>query len=104
MVSNFGLERALNELVAESAEILGLTGEELAVILRIPSSETKRRAMYLINIRLNLLEIMQDSEGPKRWLRSHNGALQAAPLDIMKDLDGLKRVEDYLDAQLLRNR
>jgi hypothetical protein len=38
-----------------------------------------------------------DENVAKSWIRNHNTALCAVPLELMKTLGGLQKVDEYLD-------
>lgn len=104
----------LGKAVARAAERLGITRSQLAQILGLsPPTITRlyngeyrldeRRkewefAMLFLRAFRSLDSIVGDEQTARRWLNSENRGLNARPLDLMRETEGLVRVVHYLDA------
>ncbi len=106
---------ALSKAVLRTAEILGLTGAELAQVIGLsPASVSRMRAglvlqpndksfelgALLVRVFRSLDAILGgDADAERIWLRSENVALGGVPAERMKRIDGLVQVLGYLDAR-----
>ncbi len=55
-------------------------------------------ALLFVRAYRSLDSIVGDEATARRWLRSENRALDARPIDLLQDTEGLVRVVHYLDA------
>lgn len=104
----------LSKAVARAAERLGITRSQLAQILGLsPPTITRlyngdyrldeRRkewefALLFLRAFRSLDSIVGDETTARRWLNSENRGLNARPLELMRQTEGLVRVVHYLDA------
>jgi hypothetical protein len=105
----------LTKAVARAADLLGLSGRELAAVLGVsPSSlsrvsrggraidpETKEGELALLFLRVfRSLDALLggDAEKCRGWLRAYNRHLAGVPADLFQTAQGLVHVTDYLDA------
>ncbi len=104
----------LSKAVARAAERLGITRSQLAQILGLsPPTVTRlyngdyrldeRRkewefALLFLRAFRSLDSIVGDETTARRWLNSENRDLNARPLELMRQTEGLVRVVHYLDA------
>jgi transcriptional regulator with XRE-family HTH domain len=104
----------LGKAVARAAERLGITRSQLAQILGLsPPTITRlcngdyrldeRRkewefALLFLRAFRSLDSIVGDETTARRWLNSENRGLNARPLELMRQTEGLVRVVHYLDA------
>jgi uncharacterized protein (DUF2384 family) len=104
----------LTRAVTRAAEQLGLSRALLARILGVsPATVTRlysgeyrldeRRkewefALLFVRAFRSLDSIVGDSETARQWLNSENRALNARPIDLLRQTEGLVRVVHYLDA------
>ncbi len=104
----------LGKAVARAAERLGITRSQLAQILGLsPPTITRlyngeyrldeRRkewefALLFLRAFRSLDSIVGDEQTARRWLNSENRGLNARPLELMRETEGLVRVVHYLDA------
>jgi uncharacterized protein (DUF2384 family) len=104
----------LTRAVTRVAEQLGLSRALLARILGVsPATVTRlysgeyrldeRRkewefALLFVRAFRSLDSIVGDSETARQWLNSENRALNARPIDLLRQTEGLVRVVHYLDA------
>ena len=104
----------LTKAVTRAAALLGLSQRQLAATLglsgpttsrlfsgkyRLSPTRSKEWELAVLFVRLfRSLDALWGHEGTARaWLGSYNGALGAAPLELIKTAAGLVRVVDYLD-------
>ena len=108
----------LTKAVARAAERLGLPKTQLARILGVSGPTVSR--LYAGNYTLDqqrkewelgllfvrafrsLDSIVGDEATARAWLKSENRSLNARPIDLLRETEGLVRVVHYLDA--LRSR
>jgi len=104
----------LTKAAARAAERLDLPRAALARILGVsPPTVTRlyqgtyrldpRRkewelALLLVRAFRSLDSIVGDETTARRWLKSENLGLNARPIDLLQDTEGLVRVVHYLDA------
>lgn len=104
----------LSKAVTRAAERLGLSRALLARILGVsPATVTRlysgeyrldeRRkewefALLFVRAFRSLDSIVGDGETARQWLSSENRALNARPIDLLRQTEGLVRVVHYLDA------
>jgi transcriptional regulator with XRE-family HTH domain len=109
-----GTSAVLTKAVARAAERLGISRAALARILGVsPATVTRlfrgeykldeRRKQWefaLLFVRLfrSLDSIVGDEQSARRWLGSDNRVLNARPIDLLHQTEGLVRVVQYLDA------
>lgn len=105
----------LTKAVLRAAQILGLTGAELAQVIGVsPASVSRLRngltllsndksfelGAMLVRVFRSLDAILGgDSAALRIWMRAKNSALGAVPAERMKRIDGLVQVLGYLDAR-----
>ncbi|CAM4377759.1 MbcA/ParS/Xre antitoxin family protein [Kerstersia similis] len=104
----------LTKATLRAAEQLGLNHSELALIIgvseptvsrlkaqgRTINPETKEGELALMLIRVfRSLDPLVGGDARKRklWMESHNEALQGAPVQLVRKVDGLVRTLAYLD-------
>ncbi len=87
---------------------LGLSRQEVGAILGAEDASTyatvlesdeaaSKQALLLIHLHALLTNIVgSDGNAAASWLRSHNIALEARPLELIQSSIGLERVVDYL--------
>lgn len=104
----------LSKAVTRAAEQLGLSRALLARILGVsPATVTRlysgeyrldeRRkewefALLFVRAFRSLDSIVGEGETARQWLDSENRALNARPIDLLRQTEGLVRVVHYLDA------
>jgi transcriptional regulator with XRE-family HTH domain len=104
----------LSKAVARAAERLGISRSQLAQILGLsPPTITRlyngdyrldeRRkewefALLFLRAFRSLDSIVGDEATARHWLNSENRGLNARPLELMRQTEGLVRVVHYLDA------
>jgi hypothetical protein len=104
----------LGKAVTRAAERLDLSRALLARILGVSAPTVTRLykgayrldprrkewefALLLIRAFRSLDSIVGDEATARRWLASENRALNARPIDLIRDTEGLVRVVHYLDA------
>jgi plasmid maintenance system antidote protein VapI len=104
----------LTKAVTRAADRLGLSRAQLARILGVSAPTVTRLyagryllaehrkewelALLLVRTFRSLDSIVGDEAGARQWLRSENKALNAKPIDLLPDTEGLVRVAQYLDA------
>ncbi|GGA80372.1 hypothetical protein GCM10011491_04590 [Brucella endophytica] len=99
-----------------AADLLGVSGKELAVIVGLSEASLSRLkrgggdtalsgkpyelALLFIRLYRSLDAIMGgDDAAARQWLRADNTALGGKPLERIKTIDGLAHVLAYLDAR-----
>jgi len=104
----------LTKAVARAAEQLGLSRSELArtlgvnppTIARLYNGDyllDERRkewefALLLVRVFRSLDSIVGSEQAARQWLNSDNRALNARPVDLIPQTEGLVRVVHHLDA------
>ena len=104
----------LGKAVIRAADRLGLSKALLARILGISAPSVTRLskgqyqldpdrkewdfALLLVRLFRSLDSIVGNEDTARRWLASPNRALNARPLDLLPQTEGLVRVVQYLDA------
>lgn len=110
--------RIVTHAALRSADILGVSNDELATILHLPIPGIERavsgQAMFrgeahdsaLMFVRaadsLAALAGANNDGAAQSWLRSTNTILHGAPIDLMQTAEGLKNVVHYLEAKRYR--
>jgi len=113
-LSNPDAAAVLSKAVARAAERLDITRGQLGKILgvsaptvtRLYSGEYKldeRRnewefALLFVRAFRSLDLIVGDEHTARKWLTRENRGLNARPIDLMRQTEGLVRVVQYLDA------
>jgi uncharacterized protein (DUF2384 family) len=113
-LSNPDAATVLSKAVARAAERLDITRGQLGKILgvsaptvtRLYSGEYKldeRRkewefALLFVRAFRSLDSIVGDEHTARKWLTRENRGLNARPIDLMRQTEGLVRVVQYLDA------
>ncbi len=107
-------ETILTKAALRAAELLGVNNREFAAVIGVsPSFVTKLKAgvsVIPMNTKATELAIQfvrafrsldavvgGDAKTARAWLRNHNTALDAVPLDYMKSVVGLVDIVNYLD-------
>jgi hypothetical protein len=107
-------EAVLAKALLSAAERLGLRGRELATIIGTSEAsisrlrfargldpESKEGELALLFLRtyrsLDAL-VGGDDEKARLWLRAHNDHLKGIPADLIRTVEGLVDVVQYLDA------
>ena len=106
----------LSKAVARAAALLGVDDEDLSTVLGIPGALIPRMrdglhgfepgtngfdaAVLFVRLFRSLDAIVGGNTNLAcAWLRNHNTAFNASPLEKIKNGVGLNEVVDYLDAQ-----
>lgn len=105
----------LTRATGRAAELLGLSGRELAAVLGVsassrsrifhgrrtidPASREGELALLLLRVFRSLDALLGgDTEKCRQWLRAYNQHLAGVPAGLLQTIQGLVRVADYLDA------
>ena len=104
----------LTRAVVRAAEILDLSGRELAGILGVspsslsplgrgrqirPDSKEGELALLFLRVFRGLDALLGgDSESCRRWLRAYNAHLAGVPAELLATATGLVGVAEHLDA------
>lgn len=103
----------LTKATRRAAEFLGLTDAALAEVLGVSASTVSRLsdarpidpksregecALLLIRIFRGLDALLGDLESCRKWFRAKNQHLGGVPADLVRTVEGLVRVTQYLDA------
>ena len=104
----------LTRAVVRAAEILDLSGRELAAVLGVspsslsrlargceirPNSKEGELALLFLRVFRSLDALLGgDAESCRRWLRAHNVHLAGVPAELLPKVTGLVGVAEYLDA------
>lgn len=105
----------LTRATERAAEMLALSGRELAGVLGVsPSSRSRiasgqrtidpdgregELALLFLRVFRSLDALLGgDTEKCRRWLRAYNEHLTGVPAELLQTTQGLVRVADYLDA------
>jgi transcriptional regulator with XRE-family HTH domain len=98
-----------------AAELLGLPGQEMARILGVspaswsrvvsgrrkvnPATKEGELALLLLRLVRSLDSLLGgDASKLQAWLRAPNAHLSGVPLECIRSVEGLVRVDQYLDA------
>lgn len=95
---------AVPPAVARAARWLGLSGEQLDRLFLMHAQAASDGAMdaqssaesKVIRIHRHLRPILGSPTLAKRWMRGHNLALDARPIDLISELNGADRIVEYL--------
>lgn len=105
----------LTRATERAAELLGLSGRELAAVLGVsassrsrishgrrtidPASREGELALLFLRVFRSLDALLGgDAEKCRQWLRAYNHHLAGVPAGLLQTTQGLVRVADYLDA------
>jgi hypothetical protein len=104
----------LARAVVRAAELLELSGRELAAILGVSPSSRSRLArgreirpdskegelgLLFLRVFRSLDALLGgDAESCRRWLRAYNSHLAGVPAELLPTVTGLVGVAEYLDA------
>ena len=104
----------LTRAVVRAAEILDLSGKEIAGVLGVspasrsrlargreirPDSKEGELALLFLRVFRSLDALLGgDAEGCRRWLRAYNSHLAGVPAELLRTVAGLAGVAEYLDA------
>jgi DNA-binding XRE family transcriptional regulator len=100
-VTSVGRELKLNQMAL--AEILGVSQSSISRMNEgsydfKSGSKVRELALLLIKLYRSLDLILADSQNEIRWLHSMNDELGAVPVELIKSVEGLISVVNYLDA------
>ncbi|THF66614.1 DUF2384 domain-containing protein [Pseudothauera nasutitermitis] len=104
----------LTKATVRAAELLGLKAVDLAVVLGVSESSVTRLkrggrlieqdtregefALLLIRVFRSLDPLVGgDDAQRKRWMHTHNRALNGIPAELVRRVEGLARTLNYLD-------
>lgn len=98
--------RAADRLNISRALLARILGVSAPTVTRLYSGEYKldeRRkewefALLFVRVFRSLDSIVGDEHTARKWLTSENRGLNARPIDLMRQTEGLVRVVHYLDA------
>jgi uncharacterized protein (DUF2384 family) len=107
--------KVITQATVNAADLLNIKGADLANILGLSAASVSRMrqgeyrldparkewqiAVLFVRLFRSLDSIVAGREKDAiAWLNSENTALQARPMDMLKDVAGLVHVLDYLDA------
>jgi Antitoxin Xre/MbcA/ParS C-terminal toxin-binding domain/Antitoxin Xre-like helix-turn-helix domain len=104
----------LTRAVVRAAEVLELSGKEVAGVLGVspaslsrlargreirPDSKEGELALLLLRVFRSLDALLGgDAESCRRWLRAYNSHLAGVPAELLRTVAGLVGVAEYLDA------
>lgn len=104
----------LAKAVTRAADQLGISQQQLGKVLGLSPAtvsrlsagsyqlDPKRKewdlALLFVRAYRSLDSIVGDTKSARAWLGSENRALNARPIDLLSDTEGLVRVVHYLDA------
>ncbi|MDH3285259.1 MAG: DUF2384 domain-containing protein [Acidobacteriota bacterium] len=104
----------LTTATLRASERMGLSRRELSVALGVspaslsrlsrgravdPGSKTGELALMVVRLFRSLDALVGgDEEAGRRWLRAENSHLAGVPAQLIRTVEGLVRVVDYLDA------
>lgn len=104
----------LSKAVARAAERLNVSKSLLAKVLGVSAPTISRLyggsylldqgrkewefALLFIRVFRSLDSIVGDESTARKWLASENRGLNARPIDLIRNTEGLVRVVQYLDA------
>lgn len=103
--------RAADRLAVPQAELARVLGMSPATVSRLahghkrlePASKAFELAALFVRLFRSLDSIVgSNDEAARAWLRSENLSLGGVPLTLIRDLSGLVRTVDYLDAARAR--
>jgi hypothetical protein len=109
--------RLVSEATLQAAAHLGLSDPVLATILGLSATSVERtrdNKMPLIQDQLTLeraapllrlsqvfnLGLGDNPEATENWMRSHNSALGARPIDVLQTAGGMERILEHVQAVL----
>lgn len=103
----------LTKATRRAAEFLGLSDAILAEVLGVSASTVSRMrdgrpidpdshegecALLLVRVFRGLDALLGDLESCRKWMRAKNLHLGGVPADLIRTVQGLVRVTQYLDA------
>lgn len=104
-------EEVLTDAVRRAARFLGLPDPVLAEVLGVDpaaleaggaiaelDSPAGERASIFLRLFRDLQALAGDAESCRRWLASENATLRGIPGELIRTLEGMRRVADYLEA------
>ena len=120
VVATVVLTRILTKAVARAADRLAVTRSQLSLVLGLSQSTISRvyKGEYLLDDRrkewelallfvrvFRSLDVIVGQELiAQQWLKSHNLALNARPIELICTAEGLVRVAQYLEANSHQHR
>jgi hypothetical protein len=109
----------LTKATLRAARLLGLTDAALGTILGIsgasvsrlgagrraiaPKGKEGQLAILFLRMYRSLDALLGDAESCRRWLHAGNSHLGAVPADLVRSVEGLVHVAQYLDAMRGKN-
>ncbi len=107
----------LSKATLSAADQLGVSGADLAPILGVSESFISRMkqnkavlsgksfelAALFVRLFRGLDAITGNPETSRNWMRSENSVLHGLPIDLVKSVVGLTRVQAYVDSRRARN-
>lgn len=108
-------EKVLSNAVLKAAGILNINQAMLAKVLGISPATASRLfsgeytlsaarknewdlALLFVRVFRSLDALVGHGEDARRWLQGYNKALNAKPIDLLIQIEGIVRVLNYLDA------
>ena len=103
----------LTKATRRAAAILGITDAALADVLGVSASSVSRldsgrtinpesaegeRALIFLRIFRGLDAFVGDGESCKKWMNNENVHLRGVPAELIRSIEGLVHVTEYLDA------
>jgi transcriptional regulator with XRE-family HTH domain len=106
--------QVLTKAVLRAQELLGISQQELGEVLGLSAATVSRiragrsldpqkkefelAALFVRTFRSLDALVGGDASKARAWLRADNKHLEGAPLELMKQIQGVIRVVEYLDA------
>ncbi|HEY8607528.1 MAG TPA: antitoxin Xre/MbcA/ParS toxin-binding domain-containing protein [Noviherbaspirillum sp.] len=108
-------ENVMSQALLRAADMLGISQATMAKILGISPATASRLyngnyrlsrtrekewdfAVLFVRVFRSLDAIVGHGENARRWLQSHNHALNARPIELLTRTEGIVHVLAYLDA------
>lgn len=104
----------LTKATLRAAKLLGLTDASLGTILGIsgasvsrlgagrraiaPTDKEGQLAVLFLRMYRSLNALLGDAESCRKWLHAENSHLGGVPADLIRSVEGLVHVAQYLDA------
>ena len=97
--------RAAKLLDVSNAALADVLGVSPSTISRLsderpidPTSDEGERALLFLRIFRGLDALLGDTDSRRRWLHKENTHLSGVPADLIRSVEGLVNVTQYLDA------
>jgi transcriptional regulator with XRE-family HTH domain len=103
----------LTKATLRAADLLGLTALDLAGVLGVSAASVSRLgrsraiptagtegqlAVLFVRMFRSLHALLGDAEACRRWLQAENAHLGRRPAELIRSIQGLVHVTEYLDA------